>query len=114
MGEHRCIEGQIQGRRGRCRCVVFNADRVPGVWMLRTNSTPDAGAGGLSVANQIYRRFKASGLALKEADIVILDAAEYHYYQVSARDCTHIFSQNSHDFISAAWMVSSAWNGVHG
>ena len=42
-----------------------------------------AGSGGLSVANQIYLRFKASGLALKEADIAIIDAAEYHYYQVS-------------------------------
>lgn len=41
-----------------------------------------AGSGGLNVANQIYYRFKSAGKALNEGDIAILDAAEYHYYQV--------------------------------
>ncbi|CDO68349.1 hypothetical protein BN946_scf184799.g76 [Trametes cinnabarina] len=40
-----------------------------------------AGSGGLTVANQIYNRFKSAGKALNPGDIAILDAAEYHYYQ---------------------------------
>ena len=40
------------------------------------------GTGGLGVANQIYNRFKSAGKALNAGDIAILDAAEYHYYQV--------------------------------
>ncbi|KAI0831228.1 FAD/NAD-P-binding domain-containing protein [Trametes gibbosa] len=40
-----------------------------------------AGSGGLTIANQIYNRFKSAGKALNEGDIAILDAAEYHYYQ---------------------------------
>ncbi|KAI0362011.1 FAD/NAD-P-binding domain-containing protein [Trametes cingulata] len=40
-----------------------------------------AGSGGLTVANQIYNRFKSAGKALNQGDIAILDAAEYHYYQ---------------------------------
>jgi hypothetical protein len=34
------------------------------------------------VANQIYDRFKIAGKPLNEADIVIVDGADYHYYQV--------------------------------
>jgi eukaryotic sulfide quinone oxidoreductase len=34
------------------------------------------------VANQIHDRFKAAGKPLNESDIAILDAAEYHHYQV--------------------------------
>ncbi|KAH9901311.1 FAD/NAD-P-binding domain-containing protein [Cubamyces lactineus] len=40
-----------------------------------------AGSGGLTVANQIYNRFKSAGKALNPGDIAIVDAAEYHYYQ---------------------------------
>ncbi|RXW24149.1 hypothetical protein EST38_g1724 [Candolleomyces aberdarensis] len=40
-----------------------------------------AGSGGLSVANQIYHRFKAAGTSLNKDDIAILDAAPDHYYQ---------------------------------
>ncbi|TCD69737.1 hypothetical protein EIP91_006504 [Steccherinum ochraceum] len=40
-----------------------------------------AGAGGLTVANQIFNRFRSAGKALSSDDIAILDAAEYHYYQ---------------------------------
>lgn len=40
-----------------------------------------AGSGGLSVANQIYDRFKAAGKALNDGDVAVIDAAEYHYYQ---------------------------------
>ncbi|GJE95100.1 NAD(P)/FAD-dependent oxidoreductase [Phanerochaete sordida] len=40
-----------------------------------------AGAGGLTVANQIYDRFKAAGKPLNEGDIVVVDGADYHYYQ---------------------------------
>ncbi|KAL0946942.1 hypothetical protein HGRIS_013101 [Hohenbuehelia grisea] len=39
------------------------------------------GSAGLSVANQIYDRFKAAGKRLSRSDIAIIDAAEYHYYQ---------------------------------
>ncbi|KAG1741501.1 sulfide-quinone oxidoreductase [Suillus paluster] len=41
------------------------------------------GSGGLTVANQIYNRFKAAGRPLNPGDVVVLDAANYHYYQVS-------------------------------
>lgn len=40
------------------------------------------GSGGLTVANQIYNRFKAAGTPLNEGDIAVLDANDYHYYQV--------------------------------
>ncbi|OSX65221.1 hypothetical protein POSPLADRAFT_1178892 [Postia placenta MAD-698-R-SB12] len=40
-----------------------------------------AGSGGLTVANQIYNRFRAAGTPLNEGDIAIVDAADYHYYQ---------------------------------
>jgi sulfide:quinone oxidoreductase len=39
------------------------------------------GSGGLTVANQIYNRFKAAGTPLNSGDVAIVDAAEYHYYQ---------------------------------
>ncbi|KAF8636578.1 hypothetical protein AX17_003389 [Amanita inopinata Kibby_2008] len=39
------------------------------------------GSGGLSVAHQIYDRFKAAGKSLNAGDIAIVDGAEYHYYQ---------------------------------
>nr|GAT58720.1 predicted protein [Mycena chlorophos] len=39
------------------------------------------GSAGLSVANQIFDRFKASGTPLNSGDIAILDRAEQHYYQ---------------------------------
>ncbi|KAF9464662.1 sulfide-quinone oxidoreductase [Collybia nuda] len=39
------------------------------------------GSGGLSVANQIYDRFKAAGKPLNKGDVAIVDGAEHHYYQ---------------------------------
>ncbi|RDB21032.1 Sulfide:quinone oxidoreductase, mitochondrial [Hypsizygus marmoreus] len=39
------------------------------------------GSGGLSVASQIYNRFKAAGKPLNPGDVAIVDGAEYHYYQ---------------------------------
>ncbi|KAF7338328.1 Pyr-redox-2 domain-containing protein [Mycena venus] len=39
------------------------------------------GSGGLSVANQIYNRFKAAGKALNPGDVAIVDPADNHYYQ---------------------------------
>lgn len=42
------------------------------------------GSAGLSAAQQIYNRFQAAGKALAAGDIGIVDAAENHYYQVSA------------------------------
>ncbi|EGN93221.1 hypothetical protein SERLA73DRAFT_115948 [Serpula lacrymans var. lacrymans S7.3] len=39
------------------------------------------GSGGLNIANQIYDRFKAAGKQLNKGDVLVLDAAEYHYYQ---------------------------------
>jgi len=51
-----------------------------------------AGSGGLSVAHQIYDRFRAAGKPLGEGDVAIVDAAEYHYYQV--RPCQkEVFSR---------------------
>jgi len=40
------------------------------------------GSGGLSVANQIYNRFLAANKPLNPGDIVVLDEAQFHYYQV--------------------------------
>lgn len=42
----------------------------------------DAGSAGLSVAHQISDRFEAAGKFLGKDDIAIVDAAEYHNYQV--------------------------------
>ena len=42
----------------------------------------NTGSGGLTVANQIYNRFKSAGKPLAEGDIAIVDPAEFHYYQV--------------------------------
>lgn len=63
---------------------------VVGAGMYRLSSCPldvdnawcIPGSGGLTVANQIYKRFKAAGKPLNEGDIAIVDAAENHYYQV--------------------------------
>lgn len=46
------------------------------------------GSGGLSVAHQIYDRFKAAGKQLNEGDVAVVDNAKYHYYQV--RPCPNI------------------------
>jgi sulfide:quinone oxidoreductase len=40
-----------------------------------------AGAGGLTAANQLHKSLKRSGKTLSKEDIVIVDPAEYHYYQ---------------------------------
>ncbi|KAJ6596849.1 hypothetical protein DFH09DRAFT_1244002 [Mycena vulgaris] len=42
------------------------------------------GSGGLSVANQIYDRFKAAGKPLNAGDVAIIDPADNHYYQARA------------------------------
>lgn len=42
------------------------------------------GSGGLSVAHQIYNRFKEAGKPLNAGDIAIVDGAKDHYYQVCA------------------------------
>ncbi|KAF8334268.1 uncharacterized protein EI90DRAFT_3153579 [Cantharellus anzutake] len=38
-------------------------------------------SGGLSVANQIYNKFKTEGKAFSVGDIAIVDGAEFHHYQ---------------------------------
>lgn len=60
---------------GAGEILAFSTNPHP----LRTSST---GSGGLAVANQIYWRFKDAGKSLNPGDIVVLDAAQYHYYQV--------------------------------
>ncbi|CAE6416834.1 unnamed protein product [Rhizoctonia solani] len=40
-----------------------------------------AGSGGLSVANQIYNRFKKGGQSLGDGDVAVVDGAEWHHYQ---------------------------------
>ncbi len=49
---------------------------------LDMNLNISTGSGGLSVANQIYNRFKSAGKSFNHGDVAIVDAAEYHYYQV--------------------------------
>ena len=52
-----------------------------------------AGAGGLTVANQIYDRFKAAGKPLNKDDIAVIDGADFHYYQVCSQ--THLLHLDS-------------------
>lgn len=40
-----------------------------------------AGSAGLSVANQVYNRFKSAGKPVNSGDVAIIDSAEFHYYQ---------------------------------
>ncbi|KAF9030751.1 hypothetical protein BJ165DRAFT_1519385 [Panaeolus papilionaceus] len=40
-----------------------------------------AGSGGLSVAQQIFNRFKDAGKPLNQGDIAIIDGSQNHYYQ---------------------------------
>jgi sulfide:quinone oxidoreductase len=40
------------------------------------------GTAGLSVSNQIFNKFKAQGKALNAGDVAVVDAAQYHHYQV--------------------------------
>ena len=54
------------------------------------------GSGGLTVANQIYNRFKSAGKALNPGDIAIVDAAEYHYYQVRVMHVVLVSAGHSH------------------
>ncbi|KAJ7097965.1 sulfide-quinone oxidoreductase [Mycena belliarum] len=42
------------------------------------------GSGGLSVANQIYNRFKAAGKPLNAGDVAIIDPSDRHFYQARA------------------------------
>jgi hypothetical protein len=59
----------------------------------------------LSVAHQIYNRFKKAGKSLNSADVAILDAAEYHHYQVSlSRAEKSAELEYAYSFV--AWMVS--------
>jgi hypothetical protein len=62
--------------------VIGGGAPVDRVLCMRANCS--SGSGGLTVANQIYDRFKAAGKPLNPGDVAVLDAAEYHYYQVSA------------------------------
>lgn len=39
------------------------------------------GSAGLTVANQIYNRFKAAGKSLSSGDVAIVDPSDDHYYQ---------------------------------
>ena len=52
------------------------------------------GSGGLSVANQIYNRFLAAGKPLGHGDIAVLDAAEFHYYQVRLHGTPSCYSRS--------------------
>ena len=81
MGKHGRKQGQLQGRRCRRGYVILWRPKASGEFSQLHTHTP-IGSGGLNVANQIYNRFKSAGKALNPGDIAILDAAEYHYYQV--------------------------------
>jgi hypothetical protein len=56
---------------------------------------PRIGSGGLSVAQQLYNRFQAAGKPLKAGDIGIVDAAEYHNYQVGVHNSVQCLSNDS-------------------
>lgn len=73
------------GDKDKYKVVVVGAGMysLDGKWFSSRKSYA-AGSGGLTVANQIYNRFKAAGTPLNKEDIAVVDAAEYHYYQVSA------------------------------
>ena len=66
---------------GRSKILVIGGGRCFPMLCIQKN-TSLTGSGGLSIANQLYNRFNAAGKQLKDGDITILDAAEYHYYQV--------------------------------
>ena len=70
---------------------------------------PYTGSAGLSVANQIYYRFKSAGKALNEDDIAIVDAAEYHYYQVRK-----IFATAIHIIVTHVYPCGSHPNSPDG
>lgn len=59
------------------------------------------GSGGLSVANQIYSRFKAAGKSLNPRDIAVVDPAQYHYYQVGFRSHSHFILSCRHHLASS-------------
>lgn len=40
-----------------------------------------SGAGGLTAVTQLHKSLKKHGKTLAKEDIVIIDPAEYHYYQ---------------------------------
>lgn len=57
------------------------------------------GSAGLSVANQLYDRFRVGGSPLQPDDIAICDSNDYHYYQpgwyvvwIYATKCYQLFS----------------------
>lgn len=65
--------------------ISHNRLLTPTVTVLPTEPDTRIGSGGLSVAQQLYNRFDAAGKPLKAGDIAIVDAAEYHNYQVCLR-----------------------------
>jgi hypothetical protein len=64
------------------------------------------------VANQIRERFRSEGKALGKDDIAILDAADYHYYQVrmqwSSFECPSLTVSYLH-LVIAGMDVSWLW-----
>jgi len=68
---------------GRSKILVIGGGRCFALLCIQKYFSL-TGSGGLSIANQLYNRFNAAGKQLKDGDITILDAAEYHYYQVCA------------------------------
>lgn len=69
-------------------------------WTTHLLDTPlrHLGSGGLSVANQIYNRFLAADKPLSHGDIVVLDTAQFHHYQVRCMEV--YFVVRAHHFTS--------------
>ncbi|KAH9001048.1 FAD/NAD-P-binding domain-containing protein [Lactarius akahatsu] len=81
---------QMHAKRG-VSCVVRRYTAIDRArWASTEALTKDrfrivvlgGGSGGLSVAQQLYNRFKVAGKPLQAGDIAVVDAAVYHDYQV--------------------------------
>ena len=68
--------------KDKYKFVIVGAGECSRICILGGSNGCGLGSGGLTVASQLYNRFRAAGKPLNEGDIAIVDAADYHYYQV--------------------------------
>jgi hypothetical protein len=65
---------RCKGGRSWCRSVYTTIQAI-------YFNVACSGAGGLTAVNQLHKSLKKNGKTLTREDIVIVDPAEYHYYQ---------------------------------